>query len=287
MKLKWIPAYGEEIDLTPPYFLKQSVEGLDIPPIGRQEQKAPFQDGRTVLNKWLEPREVNLEYIIRGNNNYHLQELKESVLSSFNPDLEKGKLYIELRDGSLFYIEGILESSPIFPDGAGRGNTWQTILITLYCPNPAIKSNIIIEKDMSAWIGGLEFPLVIEPYMQFEEAGDTVDINNYGNLETPVKIEFRGYAVNPKVVNITTGEFIKVDKEIQEDEVLKINTEFGNESVEIVDSEGNRENAYHFIDLDSSLWYLKRGINTISYEADEGQEEAIVKIIYSSRYIGI
>ena len=67
---------------------------------------------------------------------------------------------------------------------------------------------------MQAWVGGFEFPIELDPYMEFETAGNEITIDNIGTGK-PVVIEFNGPAVNPRVDNLTTGEFIKINRELQ------------------------------------------------------------------------
>lgn len=105
-------------------------------------------------------------------------------------------------------------------------------------------------------------------------------------METPVEIEFHGSAVNPKIINHSTGEFIRIKKEITSDEVLYINTAFGKKRVEIIRN-GTREDAFDYIDLDSRFFSLRPGDNVIEYQSENGLAPQSVQIYYYNRYLGV
>src|SRR5699024_4879170 len=120
-----------------------------------------------------------------------------------------------------------------------------------------------------------------------KQRGETrQNIYNQGDVETPVEIIFRGPALNPKVINHTTGEFIKVDRELTSDDVLYITTHFGNKKVEM-ESNGVRENVFHYIDLDSTFFSLVVGDNMIEYTTEDELISQGVEIRYYNRYLGV
>jgi phage-related protein len=109
-----------------------------------------------------------------------------------------------------------------------------------------------------------------------------INIVNKGDVQTPVRIEFKGPATNPKISNRTTGEYIQVRRELAYGDVLIITTDFGAKRVEI-----NGQNVFNWIDLDSSFWQLQPGDNIIEYTSDVPVEPAAVLISYRNRYVGV
>lgn len=157
-------------------------------------------------------------------------------------------------------------------------------VIDIVCPNPFWK-DIVIGDQISTWIGGWKFKFKL-PF-KFKQKGEPKkNIFNDGHVETPVEIIFKGPAVNPKVLNSTTGEFIKVDRTLTSDDTLYITTEFGNKKVEI-ERDGVRANAFNYIDLDSTFFKLKVGDNTIEYSTQNELEPQSVEIRYRNRYLGV
>ena len=101
-------------------------------------------------------------------------------------------------------------------------------------------------------------------------------------MATPVEIEFKGPAVNPTVSNLTTGEFIKVNRELGEEDVLTISTAFGRKYVRV-----NGKNAFHYIDLNSVFWSLAPGENILSYQSNNDSIKTRVTVKWKNRYVGI
>ena len=248
-----------------------------------QTQKAPFQDGLTYVDTLFEEREINIEFMMIDND---INNKRATISSIFNPKI-KGKLQYNI-NGKTFEIKTIVSTPPTFPTGrVNRGLDYQKVLITLIGPLPFWLEDFEHEQKMAALIGGLTFPISMDPYMTFEEAGDVVAVSNNGDVPTPVEIEFNGPAVNPKIENLTTGEFIEVSQTLLENEKLLISTEFGNKTVTLVDSNENETNGFHYLNLNSNFWSLEVGENLISYSADEGEEDAVVNVKWKERFVGV
>lgn len=115
-----------------------------------------------------------------------------------------------------------------------------------------------------------------------------VVIDNKGNAPCSLEIEIPGGVVTPvTITNETTGEFIRVKTDIPLGSYLYISTKFGNLEVSIVDNEGNKTNAFNYIDLESSFFQLCIGKNEISYLAGVGSDDIVVKIKYKQEYLGL
>jgi len=123
-------------------------------------------------------------------------------------------------------------------------------------------------------MGGLKFGLSLPT--SFSSRGFKRKANNEGDVETPVLIEFKGPAVNP------TGEYIKIKRDLGEQDVLTLSTEFGQKYVRI-----NGENAFHYIDLASTFWQLKPGENILSYSSNNDSINTRVAVRWKNRYLGV
>ena len=100
-------------------------------------------------------------------------------------------------------------------------------------------------------------------------------------MATPVEIEFTGPAINPTVTNLTTGELMKVNRLLDANDVLEISTAFGDKYVKI-----NGQNAFHYIDLDSTFWQLQPGDNILSYTSNNDSINTKVIVKWKNRYVG-
>ena len=81
-------------------------------------------------------------------------------------------------------------------------------------------------------MGGLKFALSLPN--KFSTVSFFKEIDNKGDVEAPIQIEYVGPALNPCITNQTTGEYIKVNMEIGENEKLVIDTKEGKETVNLI-----------------------------------------------------
>ena len=155
--------------------------------------------------------------------------------------------------------------------------------INLICPNPFWQdinpTNIKLEDFVAAFRFPFHFPV------RFASRGDSAVLVNTGDVPTPIKVTFRGESVNPKITNLTTGEFIKVNRSIPPGYTLVLNTEFGNKEVKIVAPDGVETNAFNYIDLNSQFFSLREGANNFSFITDGGKPEVYVE--YYNRYLSV
>jgi len=276
---------GETITLSnqAPYFLEK-LEGAGEVAVAVESQKAPHQDGSTYMDNTLENRYLTLEgTIVTRGDEKAVKEARGKMQRVLNP--KAGEVVVRYQDKE---ITALAESTPVFPGGQGnKGLFYQKFLLHLVCHQPFWLDTVAKTQPMAAWLGGLVFPMEIDPSMSFEETGDVVLIHNNGDVATPVEMEFNGPALNPKIENMTTGEYLRISRELQEGDKLLINTAFGEKKVVLIHKTGGEENAFHWLDLESVFWSLKVGSNAVKYSADEGQEDATVLIKWQEMFVGV
>lgn len=264
-----------------PYFL-EALDGAGDVAVRVQSQKAPYQDGSTYIDNVLENRALCIEGMIIAKGDPEALSLARRRLQRvLNP--KTGGVTISYRQGAqLKEIKGIAESTPVFPGGPGRkGLHYQKFLLHLLCHQPFWLDHYSESKEIITWLGGLTFPWVLPASFALKGL-PIVNAVNKGDVKTPVRIEFKGPATNPKISNRGTGEFIQINRDLLFGDVLIITTDFGAKTVEI-----NGENAFHWIDLKSSFWQLQPGDNIIEYTSDIPVEPAAVTISYRHRYVGV
>ena len=106
---------------------------------------------------------------------------------------------------------------------------------------------------------------------------------NEGQVEAPVIIRIIGACVNPRIDNLTTGEFIKFKNlTLDSDDVLEIDTTFGQKKVLL-----NGQNAFNKLDFSSTFFNLKIGENLIEFMDDTGSTTATIHFIYKNLFITI
>lgn len=282
-KITFTNSIGNSVVLGPKPFKVIRIDGTGGTEADIQTQKAPYQDGHTFVDALLEPKTVEMELAIFARSKEEVFQLRRQLTNVFNPKLGVGLLTYEYPSG-VREIEAVPDSTPIFPSGIQNSSEgFQRVLITLICPAPfwldPLENIVKLEDFVANFRFPFHFPVV------FSARGDTRTIINDGDVPTPITVEFRGHAINPRITNVTTGEFIQVNREIPENYRLVIDTEFGRKRVSIIAPDGVETNAFHYIDLDSTFFDLEVGENQLSFITSGGSPEVYVH--FKKRYLGV
>ncbi|MFS1511757.1 phage tail family protein [Chengkuizengella sp. SCS-71B] len=285
-KITFTNTNGLSVELGGAPFLLSKIEGLGDVEADIQTQKAPYQDGSTHIQSLLTERFIPIEVTILGTNRNDISAKRELLSSVFNPKV-KGVLKYE-NDRVTRWIDAVSEHVPTYPSGLdNRTNRFQKVIIDLICPSPFWTTEEQVDQ-LVIWQGGLEFPLELPTTFAEQSESKSKILINEGHVETPIRIAFEGPATAPiRVENVTTGEFMEVNQDLSEGELLEINTAFGQKKVEKVSSVGVRSNAFHFVSLDSTFFQLGVGNNLIDYSTGQEYESAGVTIAWRNRYLSV
>lgn len=273
---------GFKVELTSSKpFLLQKFEGLGSVKNNISSFKSPYQDGATKQSSSLEVRDISLQGVVLADSSELLMSYRRDLIRTFNPKI-KGKL-IYVYEGGEKEINCEVEEAPIFPYESSP--LTQVFNIGLVALDPFFQDTFFYTEEITTWIGGLSFQFSFP--VTFAVKGESSrNIKNDGDVETPIEITFKGAAINPKIVNTSTGEFIRIKRTLSSDDTLIINTEFGNKKVEIVKSDGSKQNAFNYIDLNSTFFQLVQGDNVLEYSTD-GLDPSSVSIKYRNKYLGV
>lgn len=280
-KISFTNARGEVIHFDGPPFYLVSVDGLGDVSAINQTQKSPYQDGSSYVDTLLEERMVTVNFLIAEDDGYaKISENRAKSGRILSPKLGLGVLRYE-NEHLIREIEAVAESVPIYPDNGSRNETLQKGMILFNCPNPYWKSLTMTEEPTFEELFKFPFEGVFEMGIQRDERV----MDNDGDSPAPLFIEFHGPAVNPRIINNTTGEFFKVNQTLNEGEVMEIDTEAG--TVFFLGPDGNRRNVFNWIDDDAVFFQLALGENNIEYTADSDIQGAIVDIRYNKLYTAV
>src|SRR5690625_3793997 len=120
-KVTYTNSNGESIVFShhPPFILSK-IEGLGDVEAEVQSQKSPYQDGETHIDTYLEPRFIEMEVSIVGEN---IEKHRRKLSRIMNPKLNGTLIY---ENGSVVReIKGINEHVPKFPSGDERNRVYQ------------------------------------------------------------------------------------------------------------------------------------------------------------------
>lgn len=269
--------------------LLSHIEGLGHPGATSQKTQGVAQDGENAEDALLDPRNIKVDITIRAKSREKLYELRRKVYRILNPKTynkntgKKGELLLYYtNDYKKYRIYARVEDSVDFN---ARFLNHDKATISFLCVDPYWLDAEGKDIDIKSVKGGLTFPLTLPNC--FSSVSFYKEIENVGDEEVPVQIEYTGPAKNPIITNETTGEYIKVNMEIGEKEKLVINTAEGQETVNLI-TPHEIIDVYNNIDLNSTFFKLIVGKNLIKYSSDAETSKDSVRIIdYSNKYVGV
>ncbi|WP_233548095.1 phage tail domain-containing protein [Rummeliibacillus sp. POC4] len=275
---------GESIEFGDSPFYLQYVDGLGEVSANIQTQKSPYLDGSSYLDSLLDDREIEIEFIINYPFGTYEDVSKARTLISrvCNPLLGLGVLQYK-NDHVTRKILCVAEHVPVYPDNGGRTKVLQKGKIAFIAPDPFWLDNATENYKLEDFVAHFHFPFKFP--VRFASRGDSKILVNNGDVPTSIRVTFRGEAINPKITNLTTDKFIKVNREIPTGYTLIIDTDERERKVKIIAPDGIEENAVHYIDLDSDFFKLEVGENKFSFITDGGRPEVYVE--YQNRYLSV
>ena len=269
--------------------LLSHIEGLGITDVDVETTQAPLQDGSDIHGILLNNRIIRLQTTIRACDRQKLYELRRKILRVINPKTynikskKRGELLLfYTNDYKTYRIYAYIEDAVDFKDRFSN-NDKAEIIFTAHNPYLLDEENtkLVIKK----FSGGLKFPLKLKT--RFANVGYKRENDNESDTDLPVKIKYFGPVTNPTITNETTGETIKVNKTLEEGDTLEINTEDGEQTVNIIKANGTVENVFHWIDLQNRDFFkLIIGKNIISYSGDDESHSGSIEIEFSRKWVG-
>jgi hypothetical protein len=281
-RLTYENSRGESIVFYQSPFFIETLTGIGEVDADLQSQRAPYQDGDMHLDTILQPRFPTLEGAINATDLNTIKQHRKRILRVCNPKLGLGKLTLEM-DGDRKEIYGALDGVPVFPE---KGNSpYQRFMVVWKCPNPYWRSPEQITEPLAAFVPLRTYP-TIYPVI-YGRRGSEARLYNDGDVPCPVQIELTGPALSPIVTNRTTGDFIRVERELYEGDRMIINTAQGQDRMVAIErQDGTLENAWHYIDIwESTLFNLDVGENVLDYDALTGQ--GLVTISFNKLFVGV
>lgn len=264
-------------------FYMETITGVGGVPANILSSKSPYQDGSSFIGMNLAERPIGIKGGIIASTRQQMFQYRRDFMRILNPKLGLGTL-VYTNSARSYSIKAVAEGTPDFDDKRIVNN--QPFVINFICPDPYFTDVTRISKGLRFEESGMIFPLRLPT--QFALSAYRGIFQNDGDVETPVEIHYQGPALNPVVINDTTGEYIKINYDLSEEDVLVITTTFGQKRVEVVNPDGTRTNVFHWIDLGSTFFQLLPGQNMLRYDSDrEGDRAvAIVTIYWHNRYGG-
>jgi len=264
-------------------YIIDSYDGLTAAEITPLTNQGFNQQGLSYQKSLYGARLINLYFYVHDNTMQGFYEKRRSLAAIFNPLLGAGTLTYT-NDYTTKKISVVVT---LPPTPTSKMGSLQLFNVELTAYNPFWMDTAEQALKLGDYQGGLTFPFnnASAPYMKFAQKGDLAYVQNIGDIETPIRAEFRGEAVNPILTLVNTGELIKVNTTLALGEKLIIDTAYGNKTVWKEATDGTQESAYNLITTNTSFFQLPVGENVLAFGSEGGEPEVFV--YWYNRYVGV
>lgn len=271
---------GESLTLrqAKPFFLTK-IDGTGTTRQTVNTFRAPEQDGGFFISSTVDMRNITLEGTIVADTPDKAYELRRRFLQIFTPK----------RQGILLYrgrqILCVVEEAVL---SAGSRERAPNFFISLLCPSPFFESPEEIREELAAWEPRFFFALEI-PAAGIEfgvrQPSQIITVDNIGDVSCGCRVVFKslGTVKNPEIMNVDTGEYIRVNKTMSAGEEIHVFTHFaGKRVINIVGQTAS--NAFHLLDVSSAFLQLDAGRNVLRYDAALNMDLLEVSIFYRPQF---
>jgi len=255
--------------------------------VGRVRQtintfQAPEQDGAFYISSTLDMRNITIEGTILAASIDSAFAYRRQLLRIFTPKL-RGTLIYRNRQ-----ISCIVEEAAF---SAGSISRAPSFFISLLCPSPFFEPLEETRTELASWEDNFSFPLEItEPGIELgiRQPSQIITIENEGDVPCGCVITFRalGSVVNPELMNVDTGEFIRINTAMSAGQEILVYTHFAGKRVTSVLGT-TQTNAFNLIDVGSTFLQLSVGKNVLRYDAEEQMDLLEVIIHYRPQFLGV
>jgi hypothetical protein len=280
----WTSGSGKTITLgVGTDFVIEKVEGLGIPNTIISQQKSAFMDGSNYAGVLLDNRQITIygAYGKSTTNISYLYQHRREIIEAFNPKSGIGSLVYTYNGGSKL-IYGIT-SSPSLPDKPFH-DYWK-FMLNIECFDPYWKDIVESERTIEIVRPVKHFVMQIGTVSKFRFGSvqeNQYTFNNTGDYKAGFVVEFHGKASNPLLENVTTGEFLKLNKVLYDGDMVEISTLIGDKYVRF-----NGESIINLLDLTSVFFDLELGNNVLRFTTDDSSENGYCVIKWRKQWVGI
>ncbi|MCB2340903.1 phage tail family protein [Clostridium estertheticum] len=291
--ITFINSLGEELVLTnsAPFLLQSFTQSGNV---NIYSSKNMNQDGKNYQGNTLDIMDISLEVALIGNTKEELQRYKNKIIKILNPKNGEGWLCYKNNINER-KVKCIINKIPFF--NIINSNRIYNGLISLTANNPFWTDLIEDKEEIALWKGDFSFSEdgsdgfeLIDDGIEIghRELSLIVNILNSGDVECGMRIEFKALATltNPNILNVNTGEYIKINKGMVAGEVVSISTYFGSKKIDSI-LNGVTTNIFNYIDFQSTFLQLDVGDNLFRYNSDTGIDNLEVNIYYQQQYLGV
>lgn len=273
-------------------YIITSLSGIETAPLDLQTTKAPFQDGTTLIDQLLEPRTMVVEGAIAIPKDLSaIATRRRALQTTLNPKLGPGTLTLTTDHGTKS-ISAVAAACSL-PNKL-FSEPYQRFQLEFYSPLPFFTDTTGTTIDVSyvsSYFGfaasGFAFAAAgITLGSTGGVGGQTVDIDITGDVSSPLVVRFVGPATNPKILNQTTGEYIRCEIELIAGEYIEVNTAFGAKNVMLYQG-SVLSNGMAYLDILTTFFQMIPGINRIAFYEEGTLPGSYAVITYRNQFVGV
>ena len=274
---------------TPEYVLKSvdwgTVQGT------HRTYKYVNQIGVTVSGTSLETRPISIEGWIVATSPERMSTLKKKLNSFVNP---QDAIDLYYNDYMIRFIPD--ETVKYAADESENNGAFCKFMINGTCPNPLFTNANESMSIFATTVPKFHFPLIMSKSLPekgvifgIRSGSLIVNVLNNGAVASGMRIVFKakGTVVNPKLINVNTQERFVLNKTLEAEEIVEVNTNIGEKSVKGRIGNANYSNYYMYKDIDSEWLQLDVGDNIFRYDAEEGLDNLEVFVHFHNRYLEV
>ena len=266
---------------TRPFFLTK-IHGVGQTRQSVNTFRAPDQDGAFYISGTVDMRNITLEGSIVADTPEAAYAYRKHLLRIFTPK-KQGVFFFRGKQ-----IPCVVEEAEL---SAGIRERMPGFFISLLCPLPFFETPDEVRVELAAWESKFEFPLEI-PVSGIElgarQPSQIITVDNIGDVACGCRIVFKalGTVNDPEIMNVDTGQYIRVNKTMSAGEEIRIFTYFAGKR--IINLVGQvEENAFHLLDTGSTFIQLEAGRNVLRYDAALNTDLLEVSIFYRPQFLGV
>ena len=267
---------NSKFQITPP------LSGLTSPDIRTGDGLYAGVDGGYVSSQLYGFRNIVISGFYIGKTCQEADELRQQLMSELHIRYLY-PIFITSFSGKHYFVEGYITDrrSDITNPTSGE------FQITIHCPDPIIYDGGDGIASDSAWFeqtfykeqpGG--FNIEYQVPVQWVGGQMATNIENLGTVAAYPIITLSGKFTNPKITNLTTNEFIELERETMVSDTIVIDMKERIITLNGVSIASSRT-------IDSSWWTLLQGNNKIVLETDSSSDNNFGTIKYKVGYLGV
>lgn len=245
-------------------FTVTEIQGLNPPSATINTSQIALMDGAKYNSSKMNMRTLNVAFAIE-------YEAAKNRLEVFK--VLKSKQYVKFTYIGQYrqvFIEGYIESIDIT-----YFEMKQIVTCSIVCPSPYFKEAQQIVNELQSIISMFHFPFssTAEPQLVFSYISNDIGITieNDGDVESGMIIELYAKEAisNPKIFNYITQDFIGLNIDMQQADLITIDTRQGQKSATLLRS-GVETNIFNNVMQGSTWLQLSANGDTFVYEVGTG-----------------